>query len=161
GAVNAFSQLPGCAGAAGIEDVNDWSRRTSARINAEHAVPKGTACDRLRAPPRRPDLAMNFGQAANGQRGELFDVHFHAAVGCRRHFIRKLRAAAWNLARVFVVEQGADRGRADVQGQYHKIGVVLERVLKTIIRYSMFKPGDRVGVAVSGGADSVFLLYAL
>jgi tRNA(Ile)-lysidine synthase len=38
---------------------------------------------------------------------------------------------------------------------------VLERVLKTIIRYSMFGPGDRVGVAVSGGADSVFLLHAL
>src|SRR5204863_9977708 len=32
---------------------------------------------------------------------------------------------------------------------------------KTIIRYSMFEPGHRVGVAVSGGADSVFLLHAL
>ena len=39
--------------------------------------------------------------------------------------------------------------------------MVLERVRKTITRYSMFKPGDRVGVAVSGGADSVFLLHAL
>src|SRR3954452_1042607 len=43
----------------------------------------------------------------------------------------------------------------------NKIGMVLERVLKTITRYNMFKPGDRVGVAVSGGADSVFLLHAL
>jgi tRNA(Ile)-lysidine synthase len=39
--------------------------------------------------------------------------------------------------------------------------LVFERVLKTITRYEMFKPGDRVGVAVSGGADSVFLLHAL
>ena len=38
---------------------------------------------------------------------------------------------------------------------------MVERVAKTIIRYSMFEPGDRVGVAVSGGADSVFLLHAL
>jgi tRNA(Ile)-lysidine synthase len=37
----------------------------------------------------------------------------------------------------------------------------LERVLTTITRYSMFTAGDRVGVAVSGGADSVFLLHAL
>src|SRR5258708_24272741 len=43
----------------------------------------------------------------------------------------------------------------------NRIGVVLERILKTITRYNMFKPGDRVGVAVSGGADSVFLLHAL
>jgi tRNA(Ile)-lysidine synthase len=34
-------------------------------------------------------------------------------------------------------------------------------VLTTITRYSMFAAGDRVGVAVSGGADSVFLLHAL
>ena len=39
--------------------------------------------------------------------------------------------------------------------------MVFERILKTITRYNMFKPGDRVGVAVSGGADSVFLLHAL
>jgi tRNA(Ile)-lysidine synthase len=39
--------------------------------------------------------------------------------------------------------------------------VLLEQVLKTITRYNMFQPGHRVGVAVSGGADSVFLLHAL
>src|SRR5881275_844440 len=39
--------------------------------------------------------------------------------------------------------------------------MVFERILQTITRYNMFKPGDRVGVAVSGGADSVFLLHAL
>jgi tRNA(Ile)-lysidine synthase len=38
---------------------------------------------------------------------------------------------------------------------------LFEKVAKTIIRYSMFAPGDRVAVAVSGGADSVFLLHAL
>ena len=39
--------------------------------------------------------------------------------------------------------------------------MVFERILQTITRYNMFNPGDRVGVAVSGGADSVFLLHAL
>ena len=38
---------------------------------------------------------------------------------------------------------------------------VLERVLKTISRYNMLAPGDRVVVAVSGGADSVCLLTVL
>lgn len=38
---------------------------------------------------------------------------------------------------------------------------MLEQVAKTIARYSMFQPGHRVGVAVSGGADSVCLLYVL
>jgi tRNA(Ile)-lysidine synthase len=39
--------------------------------------------------------------------------------------------------------------------------VLLERVCKTITRYNMLDRGHRVGVAVSGGADSVFLLHAL
>jgi tRNA(Ile)-lysidine synthase len=38
---------------------------------------------------------------------------------------------------------------------------VLERVAEIITRYSMFDPGQRVGVAVSGGADSVCLLHIL
>ena len=38
---------------------------------------------------------------------------------------------------------------------------MLEQVAKTIARYSMFQPDQRVGVAVSGGADSVCLLYVL
>jgi tRNA(Ile)-lysidine synthase len=37
----------------------------------------------------------------------------------------------------------------------------LDRVLTTISRYNMLRPGDRVVAAVSGGADSVFLLHAL
>ena len=35
------------------------------------------------------------------------------------------------------------------------------KVWKTIEKYAMFNSGDRVGVAVSGGADSVALLHVL
>ncbi|MBW2545232.1 MAG: tRNA lysidine(34) synthetase TilS, partial [Deltaproteobacteria bacterium] len=35
------------------------------------------------------------------------------------------------------------------------------KVRKAIEKYSMLNPGDRVGIAVSGGADSVALLYEL
>src|ERR1700684_382268 len=38
---------------------------------------------------------------------------------------------------------------------------MLERLVRTITRYSMFQPGQRVAVAVSGGADSVCLLHLL
>ena len=38
---------------------------------------------------------------------------------------------------------------------------MLDRIRQTIERYAMFQPGMRVGVAVSGGADSVCLLHVL
>jgi tRNA(Ile)-lysidine synthase len=38
---------------------------------------------------------------------------------------------------------------------------MLDRVSQTITRHRMFAPGQRVGVAVSGGADSVCLLHLL
>ncbi len=38
---------------------------------------------------------------------------------------------------------------------------MLDRIAEYIVRHRMFEPGQRVGVAVSGGADSVFLLHAL
>ncbi len=39
--------------------------------------------------------------------------------------------------------------------------VLQDKVRNTIARHKMFAPGQRVGVAVSGGADSVCLLYLL
>ena len=39
--------------------------------------------------------------------------------------------------------------------------MLLSRVRETIRRYRMFEPGQHVGVAVSGGADSVCLLHVL
>ena len=38
-------------------------------------------------------------------------------------------------------------------------GTLIDRVAEIIPRYSMLSPGQRVGVAVSGGADSVVLLH--
>ena len=38
---------------------------------------------------------------------------------------------------------------------------MIEQVAKTIIHCSMFQAGQRAGVAVSGGADSVCLLHVL
>lgn len=38
---------------------------------------------------------------------------------------------------------------------------MLDRIRHTVERYAMFRPGMRVGVAVSGGADSVCLLHLL
>lgn len=36
-----------------------------------------------------------------------------------------------------------------------------ERVLETVSRHAMIRPGDRIGVGVSGGADSVAMLHLL
>jgi tRNA(Ile)-lysidine synthase len=38
---------------------------------------------------------------------------------------------------------------------------MIQRVAQFIAKHKMLQPADRVGVAVSGGADSVFLLHAL
>lgn len=38
---------------------------------------------------------------------------------------------------------------------------MLDRIAEYMARHRMFEPGQRVGVAVSGGADSVFLLHVL
>lgn len=40
-------------------------------------------------------------------------------------------------------------------------GDLIKRILATIARHQMVRAGDRVGVAVSGGSDSVALLHAL
>src|SRR5688572_25418546 len=39
--------------------------------------------------------------------------------------------------------------------------LVLEQVVKTITRYSMIAPGARLGIAVSGGCDSIAMLHVL
>lgn len=39
--------------------------------------------------------------------------------------------------------------------------LLFDRMVETISRYNMFSPGARVGVAVSGGADSVCLVHLL
>lgn len=39
--------------------------------------------------------------------------------------------------------------------------IIIQKLIKTINNNSLIKKGDRVLVALSGGADSVFLLYAL
>ena len=46
-------------------------------------------------------------------------------------------------------------------GPRYNSGVITERVARTIERHRMFSRGQRVGVAVSGGADSVCLLEVL
>ena len=38
---------------------------------------------------------------------------------------------------------------------------LIRQVAQTIRRYAMLPPGGRVGVAVSGGADSICLLHLL
>ncbi len=47
----------------------------------------------------------------------------------------------------------------EASGGYNR--TVLQRAAEVIIRYNMFAPGARVGVGVSGGADSVCLLHLL
>ena len=47
-----------------------------------------------------------------------------------------------------------------VSKPYNKI-ILLDRVVHTIERHRMFTSGDRVAIAVSGGADSVCLLHVL
>ena len=44
---------------------------------------------------------------------------------------------------------------------FNPLATILTRVTKTIDRYHMVEPGDRIGVAVSGGIDSVALLDIL
>lgn len=65
--------------------------------------------------------------------------------------------------------QARDRRSRDLQGPVcssvrvprRAESPVLEQVAGCISRYSMFPPEQRLGLAVSGGADSVFLLHAL
>ncbi len=47
-----------------------------------------------------------------------------------------------------------------IRSRYHADGM-LDRIARFITQHRMLEPGQRVGVAVSGGADSVFLLHAL
>src|ERR1039457_5727380 len=51
--------------------------------------------------------------------------------------------------------------RHRVSSSVYNENILLDRVVQTIERHRMFASGDRVAVAVSGGADSVCLLYVL
>lgn len=52
-------------------------------------------------------------------------------------------------------------GRGDLMRRPPAVARVLERVTATAREHEMFGPGDRVLVSVSGGPDSVCLLYSL
>ncbi|HET8526642.1 MAG TPA: tRNA lysidine(34) synthetase TilS [Actinomycetota bacterium] len=52
-------------------------------------------------------------------------------------------------------------GRGDLMRRPPAVARVLERVTRTAREHEMFAPGDRVLVSVSGGPDSVCLLYSL
>ena len=52
-------------------------------------------------------------------------------------------------------------GRGDLMHRPPAVARVLERVTRTAREHEMFAPGDRVLVSVSGGPDSVCLLYSL
>lgn len=61
-----------------------------------------------------------------------------------------------------VAEAQLPRSRFIPERMYHKaVQKLAQRVLAYIRRQELLKPGDRVGVAVSGGADSVALLRLL
>jgi len=56
------------------------------------------------------------------------------------------------------------RSHCSLDSETYNVGsgqALLERVAGIILRYNMFAPGQRAGVAVSGGADSVALLHLL
>jgi tRNA(Ile)-lysidine synthase len=56
-----------------------------------------------------------------------------------------------------------ESNQGGIQGNPHNRmnSKLQQRVLETIDRHSMIRPGDRVGMGVSGGADSVALLHLL
>src|SRR5436305_6953667 len=56
---------------------------------------------------------------------------------------------------------GSEKRQPAPQPTMEALKSLLQRVLATVERYGMFSAGQRVGVAVSGGADSVCLLYIL
>ena len=71
----------------------------------------------------------------------------------------------WNFIRNRSVKRTAApprrRSVRSLANRTYNEAAVIEQVLKTISRYRMLAPGDRVIAAVSGGADSVCLVHAL
>ncbi len=114
-------------------DVEDASR-------AAESVAQPVIIARGRARESAVPLSLFPSPKANGRRRFLYAVRIWGAINLIMYSGRLLRP---------------------LPGASYDSGRMLDRVAEFIERHRMFEPGQRVGVAVSGGADSVFLLHAL
>src|SRR5580658_3589836 len=103
-----------------------------------------------------------------GDRGQFSGIDLPAAVGSRMGAIGNLRTEVLDLSAIGAEQQCAGRGTSDVERDHAIHLSVLACMCRTRGRYNLdviervaHYGYRRIGVAVSGGADSVFLLRAL